>query len=151
MPEAKMTREVLIELLQCPGCIHGSDTKCGVCHIDTASDDKSFHCRTHYPGTMVGALSNKVYLGMPTGFNKVGDTREGVNNNIWIYLDTIPEYNEKFTIPFWYRQYGRLLFIRVYCPRINHALIWVVYNKKPEDIPGLIERAVEAPPENEMD
>lgn len=62
-----------IETYQCPGCVAGSNTKCGAFkqgHAPTA-----FECTAHVPGTAMSRIGT-IMLGMPKGFCRVGPRRE---------------------------------------------------------------------------
>lgn len=59
----------LIENFQCPGCVRGSDITCGAFKLWKES---GVSCRGHIPGTALSGVGY-ILLGMPKGFNRLGD------------------------------------------------------------------------------
>jgi len=122
-----MKREELVEKFQCPGCVCGSNTRCGKYELSTYGPA----CKNHVPGT-VSWPGGTIYLGLPTGFNKVGmlgttDFDEKSRNNtirLW-EAGTGPEF-DRLNVPVWAMEQDGFLFIRTYAPRINASYIDVV-------------------------
>ncbi len=66
----------MIEEFQCPGCVAGSDTNCEEFKVEEENkieEERTFKCVNHCPGTRILGLG-RIYLGMPKGFNRVGNT-----------------------------------------------------------------------------
>jgi len=112
----------IIENYQCPGCLHGSDVLCY--KVDT----HGIACGKHIGGTTISNLG-KIFLGMPTGFNRLGpqgnETRIHIFDNfnsfkkIWDY--------DKFNIPVWkHRDEHENIIIRGISPRTNHSWIHII-------------------------
>lgn len=110
----------MIEQLQCPGCVCGSDTKCGNFKL-TEHTPGSASCDGHVPGTTM-MPGGKILLGMPTGFNKIRDNKLTIR---FFPHGEKPSYDH-LNVPVWAMEYEGSLFIRVYCPRITTSYLDVV-------------------------
>lgn len=104
-----------VEAYQCPGCVCGSDTKCGEYSLDSNS------CAKHVVGT--GSQYHKFFLGLPTGFCNVGlDT-----NNLLSIFKTFEQgwgYT-MFNLPVWKYLKDGHTFVRGLCPRVNYPFIHI--------------------------
>lgn len=120
----------MVERFQCPGCIAGSDVKCG------RFEWKDRHCNSHIAGTILLGCGN-IVLGLPKGFNKTGfylDRSTGKlesANKIELYLYDKTEQDQaafwnNCNVPVWAMERDGYLFIRVYMPRINHSMLQVI-------------------------
>lgn len=118
-----MSEKTLVERFQCPGCILGSDTKCG----EYKFDQNQKRCVSHVLGTSVG-LGNFFALGLPKGFCKPGFDGEKIKNKIDVRLwdgDGHPEWNH-LNVPVWAMEQDGFLFVRTFAPRINMSWVDVV-------------------------
>ena len=115
----------LVEKFQCPGCVCGSNTKCGSYNYDSGE----YRCVSHVLGTSFG-IGNLIALGMPKGFNKPGFTEDKkyAKNQMDIRLwekGTFPNWNHS-NIPVWAMEKEGFLFVRTFAPRINFAWVDVI-------------------------
>lgn len=130
----------MIEEFQCPGCVAGSDIKCGAFKF---SKNNGVCCTGHVPGTMILGLGS-ILLGMPKGFNRVGDWRgEGgfTRDDSRIRLFTkgeAPEWND-LNVPVWAMVEKGYLYVRTYSPRTNRTFIDVVEGGTLELVPKAID------------
>lgn len=113
--------EKMVERFQCPGCVCGSDTKCGKYDYHPTLN----RCISHVLGTMfAGGIS--FALGLPKGFNRPGfDGEMHYRNKIDVRLwekGTSPEW-DRLNVPVWAMEQDGFLFVRTYAPRLN--LSWV--------------------------
>jgi len=104
-----------VEKYQCCGCVCGSSPKDG-CFI--VADNGTMACSNHVAGTREFGIG-KIFLGMPTGFNRLG-----LFEDMKIYLfrkfeDRRIKYNY-LNIPVWkyLDKHGNTL-VRGMCPRVN--------------------------------
>ena len=107
-----------VEEYQCPGCVCGSNIECYEKGEDLA-------CGKHVAGTTVFPQIGRVFLGMPTGFNRLG-----VNGNmkINIFQELKDAWNyDMFNIPVWKHldKHGNTL-VRGLCPRTNWSFLHVI-------------------------
>lgn len=110
----------IIEKIQCPGCVSGSDTTCGA----YKKKDYSSACESHRAGTLILG-SGSIYLGMPKGFNKVGSLPSHISNNIDIFEKINKDTFDIFNLPIWALEDDGLLFVRVFSPRVADNRIYV--------------------------
>jgi len=106
-----------IENYQCSGCVCGCDIEC----YEKSSD---LSCEGHCAGTMIYPGIGRIFLGMPTGFNRIGSV-EKMNINIFNCLKDGWGY-DKFNVPTWkyLDQQGNTL-VRGIQPRINRPFIHI--------------------------
>lgn len=84
-----------IEEYQCPGCVAGSDISC------FKKNNDGVGCGGHVAGTMMTGGVGTFFLGLPTGFNRLGfDTslkptiyKSFAENTEWQY--------DKYNVPVW--------------------------------------------------
>lgn len=125
-----MTEETkkAIECYQCSGCMSGCDISC------YKEDPHGNGCGGHRAGTF--ASSGKIFLGMPTGFNRLGacdDTKIYICNNT---TDDIGIF-DKFNIPVWkYKDENGNILVRGLRPRTNVPFINIYLEDCMEDIVG---------------
>ncbi len=62
-----MNKKSMVEKFQCPGCVSGSNTKCGSFKLE---EPYGFHCSGHVPGTTF-MPGGRIFLGLPKGFDKL--------------------------------------------------------------------------------
>lgn len=122
-----------IEEFQCPGCICGSDTKCGRFRLE--EEEGFFRCGGHVPGTYIqGVRSGLVALGLPKGFNRVGPSEEGQTTKIRIFpKDGKPKW-DRANVPVWTMEQDGFLFARVFSPRIDVTFVDIVEGGKREEL-----------------
>lgn len=118
-----------IEEYQCPGCITGSNIECG----EYVKRDWSESCGKHFAATSIG-MSIKIFLGMPTGFNRTGTA---MGEDIKLKLDIFESFDtvwdksgepyDKYNIPVWkhLNEKGHTL-VRGLSPRNNAPFLHVI-------------------------
>lgn len=134
-----MLAEEMIEKFQCPGCIYGSDTKCGKFYLRT---ECGVFCGNHVLGTMDNGL-RAFALGLPKGFCQPGpkDSREGNKIKMSIRLWTTGTSFEwdNLNVPVWAMEKDGFLFVRTYSPRINDGFVDVIEAGDLSMVPGAID------------
>lgn len=119
--------EHLVEQFQCPGCVCGSDSRCGEYYFDPELQ----RCTSHVLGTSLG-LGDSFALGLPKGFNKprLNDAetrrRNTINVRLW-EAGTQPDWDH-LNIPVWFMTRENFLFVRTFAPRIDYSWIDVIEN-----------------------
>ncbi len=106
-----------VEEYQCPGCVCGSDTEC-------YEEGISLSCGKHVTGTRV--LGSGIFLlGMPKGFNRIGDN-EKLNPKIYKTYESSDWKYDKWNIPIWKHldKNGNTL-VRGISPRINTSFLHI--------------------------
>ena len=94
-----------IESYQCPGCACGSGIEC----FKPDVKNKGIGCGKHVAGTVIRPIVGRVFLGLPNGFNRIGDSKmsitmfETFESSNWIYdMCNIPVWkhvnNEEHTL-----------------------------------------------------
>jgi hypothetical protein len=120
----------MIEQFQCPGCVSGSDTKCG------KFVEEEGRCASHIAGTFM-MPGGHIALGLPKGFNKTGMYYDSLTSkydstsktNIHLYTKDQHElaaFWNNCNIPVWALERDGFLFVRVYMPRVNFGMVQVV-------------------------
>jgi len=105
-----------IENYQCSGCVCGSDISC-------FEKSDGIECKKHIAGTLVSGIG-KILLGMPHGFNRLGQA-ENMKINGFKTLSDGWGYN-KFNIPVWkYLDEQNNTIVRGLSPRINAPFLHV--------------------------
>jgi hypothetical protein len=155
-PSVKGTQAQLrmIKEFQCAGCVCGSDPKdCGAFKLavveDTFWHGAMFHCDGHIPGTNVlGVRSGLLYLGLPTGFNRVGMRfMHGCNapgeepgaSRVRLFLTPSYPTWDALNVAVWAMRQDGHLFVRTYMPRINCAYVDVVEGGDLKHCPNAID------------
>lgn len=108
-----------IETYQCPGCVAGSNTKCGAFKQGYAPT--SFECTAHVPGTAMSRIGT-IMLGMPKGFCRVGPRREDKDSRHTVQIHPkFPDgwFNEMNVAACKYRDPSGVVHVRGLHPRIN--------------------------------
>jgi len=112
--------KLAVEEYQCSGCVCGSDIECF-----EPNSAGGIGCGKHHAGTMIFPVVGNVFLGMPTGFNRLGEYTK-LKPNIY---DTFESSNWKYdmwNIPVWkYLSEKGHTFVRGIMPRINKPFIHV--------------------------
>ncbi len=111
----KLTKAAINEY-QCPGCIVGSNTEC-------YEKSENLACGKHVAGTM-GSGIGRFFLGMPTGFNRIGNV-EGMKIHIFRRLNDGWGY-DTFNVPVWkHLDKNNITIVRGICPRLNYPWIHI--------------------------
>lgn len=107
----------IVERYQCPGCVCGSDISCY-----EKGDNEA--CSKHVAGTTIMPVVGRIFLGMPTGFNRLGPV-DGMDIDIFKTVKDGWGY-DKFNVPVWKRldEHGNTL-VRGICPRINKPFLQI--------------------------
>ena len=107
-----------IKAYQCCGCVCGSDTKCF-----KPNNTGGVGCGGHVAGTILSGIGT-IFLGLPTGFNRLGK-HDNLKPNIYEKFEDSDWTYDVFNIPTWkYLQDGHT-FVRGAMPRINSSFIHV--------------------------
>ncbi len=115
----------LVRQFQCPGCVCGGDTDCGV----YTYDQNERRCVSHVLGTMIG-LGNSIALGLPKGFHKPGwdkerkRARNRIDVRLWPQGDH-PEW-DRLNVAVWAMEQDGHLFVRTFAPRVNVSWVDVI-------------------------
>jgi hypothetical protein len=106
-----------IELYQCPGCVCGGDTEC-------YQKGESLECKKHVIGTMA-IPHGKILLGMPKGFDRVGDVNH-LQLKIYKTFEGSDWKYDNWNIPVWkhFDKNGNTL-VRGMQPRINQTFLHI--------------------------
>jgi len=112
--------KLAIEEYQCPGCIVGGDISCF-----EANSKGGVGCGKHHAGTIIFPGIGNIFLGMPKGFNRLG---EYIKLKPAIY-DTFESSDWKYdmwNIPVWkHLSKDGHTFVRGIMPRRNEPFIHV--------------------------
>lgn len=139
-----MTKIEMIEEFVCPGCVNGSDTKCGTYK---PQDRGSIACKAHVLGTFVWSVGN-VALGLPKGFNRAGwevypesdfDNRNTMCILCWTKEEAHGIPFDNFNVPVWALEKDGFLFVRTYRPRLNGTSVEVIEGGTLDLVPGAID------------
>lgn len=135
-PSVTKEQKEMIEEFQCPGCVAGMDVKCGAFKLQV---DYGFTCLGNVPGTtkMPGGT---FALGLPKGFDKIGDARGKTTKEPYIRLwgrGTKPEW-DKLNVAVWGLEKDGYLFVRTWSPRINKTYVDVISGGTMAMVPGAI-------------
>jgi len=137
MSKPTQQQQEMIEKFQCPGCVSGSDTKCGSFEFFEHKED-FFNCSKHCPGTTVN-LHQLIALGLPSGFNVcLRLEQEGGRGlrlpYIRLQTDKKPTFFTWLDIPVWYLEKDGYLFIKTYSPRTLLTAVEVYKGCTKDDI-----------------
>lgn len=114
-----------VEEYQCPGCVCGSGTSCY-----EQSDNEA--CKKHVAGTMITGIG-LIFLGMPTGFNRLGAC-DKTKINIFSELKDGWGY-DLYNVPVWkYKDRLGNTIVRGICPRTNFPWIHIFLTDCMEEI-----------------
>lgn len=117
-----------IEEYQCPGCVSGCNIEC----FEKDDINKSASCGKHTAGTMVLGTGS-FFLGMPTGFNRLGQRYEDSRASLAVAIFETredgwqePTGYKKWNIPVWkYKNEKGHTFVRGISPRNNRPFLHV--------------------------
>jgi hypothetical protein len=145
MKTTSMSKEerfkALVEKYQCPGCVAGFDTTCGLFEIHQISENCAL-CKRHVLGTMLVGIGN-LALGLPKGFNRPGwtypghveDTRSRNVMFLRIFLEESDMYWDNMNVPVWALDHEGDLLVRTMLPRIGVHYVDIIENKTLKFIP----------------
>jgi len=136
-----MDKKDILEKYMCPGCVCGSNTKCG--HY---APDESYglSCSNHACGTSIG-LRYKFALGMPKGFNQC-QRRPGemaADSKLLIRVwgkGEQPNWDER-NVPVWALEHEGMLFVRTVAPRIGRVDVDIVQGGTLASVPQALDVA----------
>ncbi len=119
----------VIENYQCPGCVCGSDIGC-------FESSDNLECGKHVAGTTIFPAVGRIYLGMPTGFNRVSE-----NMKINIFQSPAKGWGfgqygyGKYNVAVWkyLDEHGNTI-VRGLSPRINSLFLHVFIGDHMDDI-----------------
>jgi hypothetical protein len=110
-----------IKEYQCSGCISGHDPVESGCFKQC---DTGCGCGAHHAGTFMMGIG-KLFLGLPKGFNRLGDIND---MHPYIFEDFLKDWGEynKFNIPVWKHldENGNTI-VRGLQPRLNTPFIHI--------------------------
>ena len=116
----------MISKFQCPGCTCGT-APCNKCESYKPCGGLSWECENHSAGTMITHIG-RIFLGLPRGFNHVGACEQGLHKykiiRLW-RVGTSPAW-DYLNIPVWAMEQDGYLFVRTYCPRLNHGFVDII-------------------------
>lgn len=112
----------IVERYQCPGCVCGGDISC----FEAQESKNDLSCAKHVVGTMATG-TGKFFLGMPKGFNRLGDSKVEIN----IFPNQEAQIKEWsyciYNIPVWkYKNKDGHVFIRGLRPRTNMPFLHII-------------------------
>lgn len=114
----KKTKKV-IESYQCTGCINGYDISCF-----KENESGGIGCGKHIAGTMMSGVGS-FFLGMPKGFNRIGENAK-LKPNIYKDFDSSEWEYDMWNIPVWKHLSNEgHTFVRGISPRINKPFIHI--------------------------
>jgi hypothetical protein len=108
----------MVEKYQCPGCVKGSDVKCGAFAIEQM-DNGGFKCSGHAAGTIAMSPSgvNKIVLGLPPIFGSLAPN----DRHVMVLIDQkagqqYVKPNDEANIPVWKMRYDGDTLVRIARP-----------------------------------
>ena len=118
-----MENAEIIKEYQCPGCLVGEENyKCF-----KISKGKSISCDKHIAGTIIFPGIGKIFLGMPKGFNRLGEQKIKIEIYKTQKNQEIQWGYDKFNVPIWKHQNKKgHIFIRGYQPRLNKGFLHII-------------------------
>jgi hypothetical protein len=136
-----MTKEEMVEQFICPGCVGGSDTKCGSYEPNPRHKIEST-CIKHVVGTSSLGFGSFA-LGLPKGFCRAGFEPITMRHHNTMYINcwlegTHPDW-DKLNVPVWAMEEDGFLYVRTYSPRINEARTDVIEKGTLALVPGAVD------------
>lgn len=108
--------KLAIEEYQCSGCVFGGDVSC----FEKSQID-GVGCGKHRAGTH-GLMTGPFFLGMPKGFNRIGEFSDMVP----IIYDTFEKHYDTFNVPVWkHLSKEGHTFVRGFRPRRNEPFLQI--------------------------
>jgi len=106
---------------QCPGCVNGPNENYEC--FKEEDEKKNVACKMHYSGTTIFP-TGKIFLGMPSGFNRLG-MAEKVKINIFKKFEDGWGY-DLFNVPVWkHKDKNGNVLVRGISPRINSPFLHI--------------------------
>lgn len=111
--------KLAIEDYQCSGCIRGYDTSCF-----GENPEGGIGCGKHCAGTIIPPIG-ALFLGMPKGFNRLGEYTK-LKPNIYDTFESSEWTYNTWNVPVWkYLSKDGHTFVRGIMPRVNRPFIHV--------------------------
>ena len=111
--------KLAIEEYQCSGCVAGSDIECF-----ESNNTGGIGCGKHHAGTIITGIGN-IFLGMPTGFNRLGENRK-LKPNVYENFESSEWEYDMWNIPVWkHLSKDGHTFVRGIMPRRNEPFIHI--------------------------
>lgn len=108
-----------IEKYQCSGCVSGHNITCF-----SQNTSRGIGCGKHHAGTSLFGIGN-VFLGMPKGFNRLGE-QTTLKPNIFEKFETSDWPYDVYNVPVWkYLSEDGHTFVRGMMPRKNEPFLHV--------------------------
>jgi hypothetical protein len=108
-----------IEEYQCSGCVSGSDVSCF-----EENESGGVGCGKHCAGTMCFGIGS-FFLGMPKGFNRLGENSK-LKPNIYETFESSEWEYDKWNVPVWkFLSKEGHTFVRGISPRVNRPFIHI--------------------------
>lgn len=116
---------VAIERYQCSGCISGSDTSC----FKENKISGGIGCGNHFSGTIISGGVGKIFLGLPNGFNRLGqskDMKPTIFRSFKDFIDSDWGKYDNFNVPVWKHldKHGNTI-VRGLMPRRNEPFLHI--------------------------
>jgi len=107
-----------VEEYQCSGCISGHDISC------FEKSQTGVGCSKHHAGTIITGIGN-IFLGMPTGFNRLGSQND-LKPSIFETFESSGWEYDKWNMPAWkFLSKEGHTFVRGMMPRRNEPFIHI--------------------------
>lgn len=137
-----MKVEKMVEKFQCPGCVVGSNTRCGR-YKDGGDDQDGHFCASHVVGTTLN-FSIHIALGLPKGFNRSGPDENFAGSRNVMRIRLWPKGVRRtpadtFNRDVWAMVEDGFLFVRSYSPRIDVGTVHVVEGGTLKDASGALD------------
>lgn len=112
--------KIAVEKYQCPGCVSGCDISC----FET-NETGGIGCGKHHAGTLVLPGVGNIFLGIPKGFNRLGEYKS-MKPNIYETFEGSEWTYDKWNVPIWkYLSADKHTFVRGICPRVNRPFLHI--------------------------
>ena len=111
--------KLAIEKYQCSGCVVGGDISC------FENNNWGLGCGKHHAGTMIFPGVGNIFLGMPKGFNRLGEYTK-LKPTIYDTFESSDWKFDMWNIPVWkYLSKEGYTFVRGLMPRRNEPFIHI--------------------------
>ena len=112
--------KLAIEEYQCSGCVVGGDISCF-----ESNSNGGIGCGKHHAGTMIFPGVGNIFLGMPKGFNRLGEYRK-LKPTIYDTFESSDWKYDMWNIPVWkHLSKDGHTFVRGLMPRRNEPFVHV--------------------------
>jgi len=126
-----MKQNKFVKEYQCSGCVCCPADECF-----KEAEGKSIACDKHVAGSMTFPSIGRFFLGMPKGFDRIGE-QDGLKIQIYkTQSDQEIQWKyDQFNVPVWKHQNkAGHIFIRGYIPRLNGGFIHIILKGNYKDI-----------------